>query len=279
MVMNLLKKSSGRSLKVSRIPAFEDNYIWFIHGLPEKQAEKQIIIVDPGEAWPVLQSIEQNQYQPQAIFITHHHGDHTGGIREILSHFNIPVYGPVHESIPAISHKLDETQTVSLNSMGLSFKVLDVPGHTLGHIAYLYHAENKEDGSLFIGDTLFAGGCGRIFEGTAEQMHHSLDKLLQLDDNTWVYCAHEYTQDNLVFAQRVEPENTELLQRIKDTRELLSAGQATVPSLLKLEKQTNPFLRFNCQSVIKAAEQFAGKQLSTPAEVFATVRYWKDTLD
>ena len=277
--MNSLKKSFGPSLKVSRIPAFEDNYIWFIHGLPEKQAEKQIIIVDPGEAWPVLQSIEQNQYQPQAIFITHHHGDHTGGIREILSHFNIPIYGPVHESIPAISHKLDETQTVSLNSMGLSFKVLDVPGHTLGHIAYLYHAENKEDGSLFIGDTLFAGGCGRIFEGTAEQMHHSLDKLLQLDDNTWVYCAHEYTQDNLVFAQRVEPENTELLQRIKDTRELRSAGQATVPSLLKLEKQTNPFLRFNCQSVIKAAEQFAGKQLSAPAEVFATVRYWKDTLD
>ncbi len=277
--MNSLKKSFGPSLKVSRIPAFEDNYIWFIHGLPEKQAEKQIIIVDPGEAWPVLQSIEQNRYQPQAIFITHHHGDHTGGIREILAQFDIPVFGPAHESIPAISHKLDETQTVSLNSMGLSFKVLDVPGHTLGHIAYLYHAENNEDSSLFIGDTLFAGGCGRIFEGTAEQMHHSLDKLLQLDDNTWVYCAHEYTQDNLVFAQRVEPENTELLKRIKDTRELCSAGKATMPSLLKLEKQTNPFLRFNCQSVIKAAEQFAGKQLSTPTEVFATVRYWKDTLD
>ncbi len=281
--MNSLKKSSSssleKSLKVSRIPAFEDNYIWFIHGLPEKQAEKKIIIVDPGEAWPVLQSIEQNQYQPQAIFITHHHGDHTGGIREILSRFDIPVYGPAHEAITAISHKLDETQTVSLNSMGLSFKVLDVPGHTLGHIAYLYHGENNRDSSLFIGDTLFAGGCGRIFEGTAEQMHHSLDKLLQLDDDTWVYCAHEYTQDNLVFAQRVEPENTELLQRIKDTRELRNAGKATVPSLLKLEKQTNPFLRFNCQSVIKAAEQFAGKQLSTPAEVFATVRYWKDTLD
>ena len=277
--MNSLKKSSGPSLKVSRIPAFEDNYIWFIHGLPEKQAEKQIIIVDPGEAWPVLQSIEQNHYQPQAIFITHHHGDHTGGIREILARFDIPVFGPAHESIPAISHKLDETKTVSLNSMGLSFKVLDVPGHTLGHIAYLYLAETNEDSSLFIGDTLFAGGCGRIFEGTAEQMHHSLDKLLQLDDNTWVYCAHEYTQDNLVFAQQVDPENTELLQRVKDTRELRSAGKATVPSLLKLEKQTNPFLRFNYQSVIKAAEQFAGKQLSTPAEVFATIRYWKDTLD
>ncbi len=284
--MNSIKKSSSlalkepliKSLKVSRIPAFEDNYIWFIHGLPEKQAEKQIIIVDPGEAWPVLQSIKQNQYQPQAIFITHHHGDHTGGIREILARFDIPVYGPAHESIPTISHKLDETKTVSLNSMGLSFKVLDVPGHTLGHIAYLYRADNK-DSSLFIGDTLFAGGCGRIFEGTAEQMHHSLDKLLQLDDNTWVYCAHEYTQENLVFAQRVEPENTVLLQRIKDTRELRSAGKATVPSLLKLEKQTNPFLRFNYQSVIKAAEQFAGKHLSTPAEVFSTVRYWKDTLD
>lgn len=269
------------SLKVSFIPAFDDNYIWFIHGLPEKQAEKQIIIVDPGEAWPVLQAIQENFYQPQAIFITHHHGDHTGGIREILKQYDIPVYGPAHESIPEITDKLDETQTVSLNFMGLSFTILDVPGHTRGHIAYYTdpHTNQSRQPALFIGDTLFAGGCGRLFEGTAEQMHHSLSKLLTLDDNTLIYCAHEYTQDNLVFAQRVEPENPELLQRIKDTEVLRSVGKATVPSLLKLEKQTNPFLRFNCDSVIKAAEQFAGKALPTPAEVFATVRYWKDTLD
>ncbi len=288
--MNLLKKSVGQSikksneksnektLKVSCIPAFEDNYIWFIHGLPEKQAEKQIIIVDPGEAWPVLQSIEQNHYQPQAIFITHHHGDHTSGIRDILNQYNIPVYGPAHESIPAITHKLDETKTPALNSMGLSFKILDVPGHTLGHIAYLHNTDNGFN-SLFIGDTLFAGGCGRLFEGSPEQMQHSLDKLLQLDNNTWVYCAHEYTLDNLLFAQRVEPENSQLLQRIKETRILRNAGKPTVPSLLGLEKETNPFLRFNCNNVIAAAEQFAGKSLATPVEVFATVRYWKDTLD
>ncbi len=268
-------------LKVTCIPAFDDNYIWFIHALPgnnpEKKSQQQIIIVDPGEAYPVLQAIKAHNYQPEAIFITHHHGDHTGGVKEILEHYPVPVYGPATENIPAISHKLDETKTVSLNSMGLSFKILDVPGHTRGHIAYL--SQNNGPKSLFIGDTLFAGGCGRLFEGTAEQMQHSLAKLLEMDGNTLVYCAHEYTEDNLVFARRVEPDNPELIQRIKNTQVLRRDGKATVPSLLKLEKQTNPFLRFNSDRVIKAAEQFAGKKLTSPAEVFGTVRYWKDTLD
>ncbi len=267
--------------EISTITAFDDNYIWLIHGLPEKPvnastkdlAQKQIIIVDPGDADPVIESIIQNNYLPQAIFITHHHHDHTGGIEKLLAAYPMPVYGPANERIAHITHPLTEGQTISFPDMGLSYSIIDVPGHTKGHIAYTGH------NSLFIGDTLFAGGCGRIFEGTAEQMHHSLNKLLALSDDTMIYCAHEYTQDNLNFARRVEPDNKQLQQRIKETEQCRLKHQATVPSTLKLEKQTNPFLRFDMDSVKTAAEHFAKKPLNTPAEVFAVTRYWKDTLD
>ena len=265
--------NTTNTVMVSNVTAFDDNYIWFIHGLPEKSAQKQIIIVDPGDSEPVIKSIIQNNYLPQAIFITHHHYDHTDGIKKLVEAYHIPVYGPANEQIPQITHPLAEDQSISFNSMGLSFNILDVPGHTAGHIAYLGHQ------TLFIGDTLFAGGCGRIFEGTAEQMHNSLSKLLNLDNNTMVYCAHEYTQDNLKFAQRVEPDNMQLRQRIEQTDQLRVNNQATVPSTLELEKNTNPFLRFDIDSVKTAAETFAQKPLNTPAEVFKTVRYWKDTLD
>lgn len=259
--------------KVTYVPAFDDNYIWFIHGLPEKHAEKQIIIVDPGDETPVIEAIEQHNYLPQAIFITHHHSDHTGGIHALVKQYQIPVYGPANEKIPLITHKLTENQTVSLNSMGLTFTIIDVPGHTRGHIAYLGHQ------CLFIGDTLFAGGCGRLFEGTAEQMHQSLSKLLLLDSDINVYCAHEYTQDNLKFAIRVEPDNKTLLKRIEDTKFMRKNHLPTVPSRLGLEKQTNPFLRFDMDSVKMAAEGFANQSLDVPSHVFKTVRYWKDTLD
>lgn len=265
------------TIDISYVPAFDDNYIWFIHGLPEKHAQKQIIIVDPGDEIPVIEAIDHYNYVPQAIFITHHHADHTGGVSALVEKYNIPVYGPANETFgrisALISHPLTEDQQINLSSMGLSFNVLDVPGHTKGHIAYIGHQ------ALFIGDTLFAGGCGRLFEGTAEQMHHSLSKLLKLDDATMVYCAHEYTQDNLIFAQRVEPDNEQLKQRIAQTNVLRSNNQPTIPSSLKLEKQTNPFLRFDHQSVKTAAQTFAQHSLDSAAEVFKTVRYWKDTLD
>jgi len=259
--------------EISTIDAFDDNYIWLIHGLPDKSAQKQIIIVDPGDAYPVIEAIIQNNYLPQAIFISHHHYDHTGGIEKLLSAYPIPVYGPANERIAQLTHPLTEGETISFPEMGLSFRIIDVPGHTKGHIAYTGHS------CLFIGDTLFAGGCGRIFEGTAEQMHHSLSKLLELSDATKVYCAHEYTQDNLNFALRVEPDNKRLQQRVKETEQLRLQHNATVPSTLKLEKQTNPFLRFDKDSVKIAAENFAKKTLDTPAEVFKVTRYWKDTLD
>ncbi len=259
--------------EISGIPAFDDNYIWFIHGLKKNQAQQQIIIVDPGEAWPVIDAIEKHQYIPQAIFITHHHGDHIGGVRELAEKYQLPVYGPANESIAEVSEPLSESQVVSFAAMGLSFTVLDVPGHTRGHIAYFGH------NCLFIGDTLFAGGCGRLFEGTAAQMHHSLAKLLTLPDSTMIYCAHEYTQENLLFAQQVEPDNKILQQRIQATEKLRSDNTPTVPSSLKLEKQTNPFLRFDIPAVRQAAEAFAGKTLNSPAVVFQTLRHWKDTLD
>jgi hydroxyacylglutathione hydrolase len=266
-------KTISNTAKVSFVPAFEDNYIWFIHGLPEFNAEKKIIIVDPGDEQPVIEAITAHHYEPQAVFITHHHGDHTGGVSVLADKYEIPVYGPENEHIPHISHKLSEKQTISLKSMGLTFTILDVPGHTRGHIAYLGHQ------CLFIGDTLFAGGCGRLFEGTAEQMHASLSKLLVLDDDTQVYCAHEYTRDNLIFARRVEPDNPDLIKRIEDTENLRKLNKPTVPSLLKLEKLTNPFLRFDRANVKAAAETFSGESLKTPAQVFKTVRFWKDTLD
>ncbi len=262
-----------KTAQVTYVPAFDDNYIWFIHGLPEIQAEKQIIIVDPGDEDPVIEAILTHNYEPQAIFVTHHHGDHTGGITELVKRYQLPVYGPAGENIPEITCPLAEPQTITIPSMGLEFKILDVPGHTRGHIAYY------NDRQLFIGDTLFAGGCGRLFEGTAEQMHDSLSKLLTLSDETLVYCAHEYTEANLNFALHVEAENPVLLKRIADTRHLRKQQRPTVPSVLKLEKQTNPFLRFDHPAVKSAAEKFSGHSLNTPAEVFKTVRYWKDTLD
>lgn len=260
-------------VKVTYVSAFADNYIWFIHGLPEKHAEKQIIIVDPGDKTPVIEAIEDFAYQPKAILITHHHADHTAGISDLVEKYQIPVYGPAQEHIPAITHKLKQDDTINFEPMGLTFSILDVPGHTSGHIAYSGH------GILFIGDTLFAGGCGRIFEGTPKQMHHSLSKLLALDNTTNIYCAHEYTQDNLKFAHVVEPNNIQLQERIKQTQKLRDNLQPTIPSSLELEKLTNPFLRFDLDSVRLAAEDFAHKPLNTPADVFKTVRYWKDTLD
>jgi hydroxyacylglutathione hydrolase len=168
---------------------------------------------------------------------------------------------------------VSEGDTITLESCQLTFRVLDTPGHTAGHVCYVGH------NALFCGDTLFAGGCGRLFEGTAEQMYASLEKLRALPDETLVYCAHEYTQANLAFAVVAEPENPVILSRLEAVRRLRAEKQDTVPSPLGLEKKTNPFLRSHVPSLVRAAEAFAGHALSGPAEVFATVRYWKDTLD
>lgn len=261
-----------KALKVSRIHAFDDNYIWLIHSNNESD-DKAIIIVDPGDSAPVLEFIAKHHYIPRAILVTHHHGDHCGGIKEILDSYPTPVYGPANEQINTVSINCKQNDIISFDDMNLSFRIIDVPGHTRGHIAFLGHQ------SLFIGDTLFAGGCGKLFEGTFEQMQHSLAKILELDDQTLIYCAHEYTQDNLKFALIAEPENQNLLNRISDTNKLRNKKQATVPSLLKLEKETNPFLRYNKPSIIQAAENYSSKILNKPADTFKVIRLWKDALD
>jgi hydroxyacylglutathione hydrolase len=256
-------------MEVRPVHAFDDNYIWLI-GCKDNP---HVAIVDPGDEEPVIDYIEREGFKPEAILITHHHGDHTGGVRELVERYDIPVYGPANERIPAITNPLSEGDTVTLTDCDLRFEVLDTPGHTSGHICYVGH------NALFCGDTLFAGGCGRIFEGTAEQMYQSLEKIRALPDETVVYCAHEYTIANLTFALVAEPDNPDTQQRMEQVRALRADGKDTVPSSMAEEKKTNPFLRSHVPSLARAAEGFAGHSLERPAEVFATVRYWKDTLD
>jgi len=256
-------------MEVRRIHAFDDNYIWLIGC----ENNPSIAIVDPGDADPVVDYLEREHLKPEAILITHHHGDHTGGIKELVARYGIPVYGPANERIPALTQPVSEGDTVKLEGCHLSFQVLDTPGHTRGHVCYVGH------GALFCGDTLFTGGCGRLFEGSPEQMYASLEKIRALPDTTQVYCAHEYTQANLAFAMVAEPDNAAIRARLDEVRKLRASHQDTVPASLGLEKETNPFLRSHIPALIKAAESFAGKPLPNPAAVFATVRHWKDTLD
>lgn len=252
---------------VEPIRAFADNYIWIILD----EARTYCAIVDPGDARPVLNWLSKEAIEPEAILITHHHGDHVGGIRGLLAAYpSLPVYGPARERISGITHPLTEGAEVSLDGVGVRFQVLDVPGHTAGHIAYL------GEGALFCGDTLFAGGCGRVFDGTFEQLCASLKKIRSLPENTRIYCAHEYTLDNLGFAQWVEPDSPVLQKRDDADMALQEKGIPTVPSLLSLEKATNPFLRFDIPGVVACAEQQAGHPLADDCAVFTTLRQWKD---
>ena len=256
-------------MTVNAVDAFEDNYIWMVY----RDDTDSVVIVDPGDAIPVLAWLDAQGRTPAAILITHHHRDHTGGVSALRQRYDIPVYGPALESIDVVTHPLDGETVVELSDAGLRFEVLTVPGHTRGHIAYL-----SED-RLFCGDTLFTAGCGRLFEGTPAQMYRSLKKIAALPANTLIYCAHEYTGENLQFAQVVEPNNNEIRDRANETRRLRQMGQRTVPSELSTELKTNPFLRYNVAEVKAAAAAFSRQQLDSEAAVFASLRYWKDTLD
>ena len=256
-------------LEIRPVPAFDDNYIWLI-GTTDS---RHVAIVDPGDADPVLEALRRDALIPAAVLITHHHGDHTGGVAELAQRFRIPVYGPAHERIPALTHPLGEGDEVALPPLGLRLRGLDTPGHTRGHICYV------GPGALFCGDTLFTAGCGRLFEGTPAQMHDSLAKLSALPDDTQVYCAHEYTTANLGFALVVEPDNPDIIARRAEVEVRRTRGEPTVPATLGMEKRTNPFLRTAVPAVVAAAERFAGHPLANGIEVFATVRHWKDTLD
>ena len=249
------------------ISAFKDNYIWTLHD------RQHAVVVDPGDAAPVRAWLDANQSRLAAILCTHHHNDHTGGICELAEVYNAPVYGPQHEIIPCLSHAVEEGARVEIAELGIALKVLDIPGHTRGHIAYL-----SED-SVFCGDTLFGCGCGRLFEGTPAQLHDSLRRLAQLADETRVYCAHEYTEANILFALACEPGNKQLKQRQLDARALRAAGRPTLPSTIALEKATNPFLRCAEPEIVRNQEQRLGLKFDADDEiaVFTALREWKNS--
>jgi len=252
------------NVTVIPIPAFQDNYIWLMRN------QRYAAAVDPGDAVPVLAYLRREKLELTAILNTHHHADHVGGNAGLLREFRVPVYGPRNESIPLLTYRLVEGDHVSLPSLGLDFKVLDIPGHTSGHIAY-YGAN-----LLFCGDTLFACGCGKLFEGTAQQMYASLQKLSSLPDATLVYCGHEYTLANIRFAKAADPANAALLKLETTVRGLRELGMPTLPSDIGLEKATNPFLRCNHPEIVQAASRAAGKKLTDPESVFAAIREWKN---
>ena len=254
-------------LDIFPVAAFNDNYIWLICDAQRRQAA----IVDPGDAAPVLAALRAQDIEPIAVLITHHHGDHVGGVSALKQRFpRLPVYGPAGERIPGITDRLADGDRVSLPEIGAEFEVLDVPGHTAGHIAYYGH------GALFCGDTLFVGGCGRVFDGTHEQLADSLQRLAALPGETRVYCAHEYTLDNYGFGKWVEPDNAVLVAREEEALARRHDGQPTVPSTLADERATNPFMRLGETAVIEAAEKRAGHPLKTAREVFYVIRQWKD---
>jgi hydroxyacylglutathione hydrolase len=246
------------------ICAFKDNYIWCL------REDTHAAVVDPGDAEPVLDYLRREKLKLTAILNTHHHADHVGGNKALLRHYSVPVYGPQREAVPTVTHRLGEGDHLRLPEFEIELAVLDIPGHTSGHIAY-YGAN-----LLFCGDTLFACGCGRLFEGTAEQMHTSLSKLAALPDSTLMYCGHEYTLANIRFAKVVEPDNAVLARREKSAQDARARNRPTLPSTIVLEKTTNPFLRAREPTVIAAASRHARRELSDPVSVFAEIRRWKD---
>lgn len=262
-----------RTLSVLTVPAFKDNYLWLIHDGVHAAA------VDPGDGAPILEALRANGLLLTAILLTHHHADHIGGVPDLLAHRRVPVFGPRHDGIAAVTDPLGEGDRVKVPGLDLELAVLEVPGHTRGHIAYV--RGDGPDGAgthwLFCGDTLFGAGCGRLFEGTPPQMVDSLAKLAALPDDTLVYCAHEYTLSNLRFAEAVEPGNQALQLRLVADSETRGSKLPTIPSTIGIEKATNPFLRA-AEPAIQASLVAAGKLAPGAGAVaaFAALREWKN---
>lgn len=254
-------------IQIHGVPAFSDNYIWLLHN------GRQAVLVDPGDAQPAMAELRQRNLHLLAILITHHHPDHVGGLPTLVSQYEVPVYGPAAEAqkIGLLTHPLGDGERVRIDELGLDLQVLALPGHTLGHIAYY------QPGMLLVGDTLFKAGCGRLFEGTPEQMQASLARLRELPDDTAIYCTHEYTLANIGFAQRVEPNNPAIKEAGIAAEKMRAESLPTLPTSIGLERQINPFLRWDEPEVMRCAHRLGAKG-DHPAAVFAAIRAWKDRL-
>ncbi len=251
--------------KIIPIAALRDNYIWMLLDDHSKKAW----VVDPGDAQPVIRALKQYQVTLAGVLLTHHHADHAGGIEELIQTFgNIIVYGSHFSTIPWITHPVKNAEICTAFSSEVH--AIEIPGHTLDHIAYYGNQ------IVFCGDTLFSAGCGRIFEGTPAQMHDSLCKLSRLPDNTQIYCGHEYTLSNLLFAQTVEPLNPDILNKIEVVQHQLKQNKCTLPSLMLEEKKINPFLRCHMPDVIQSVESHIGRVTTSVIDVFQNLREWKN---
>ncbi|MBC8021768.1 MAG: hydroxyacylglutathione hydrolase [Burkholderiales bacterium] len=251
-------------LAIHAVPAFKDNYIWIL------ESGGRAAAVDPGDAGPVEEFLLQRGLELSAILATHHHADHVGGLPALAAHWGCPTFGPAREVSEKLDRRLAEGDRFEVPGIGVALEAIDIPGHTAGHIAF------AGAGMLFCGDTLFACGCGRLFEGTPAQMVASLGKLARLAPETRVYCGHEYTLANIRFAQALEPGNRALDERKEREAAKRLRGEPTLPSTVGEELETNPFLRCGEPAVIAAAEKHAGRKLSGPVEVFTEIRAWKD---
>jgi hydroxyacylglutathione hydrolase len=252
-------------LHIHAVSAFTDNYIWALEN------GREAVVVDPGDAAPVEAFLERRGLRLAAVLATHHHADHVGGLPALVQRWRCPTFGPAHEVAAHLDHRLAEGERITVPGLGLPLEVLDIPAHTAGHIAFV------GAGGVFCGDTLFACGCGRLFEGSAAQMVDSLGKLARLPGDTHVYCGHEYTLANIRFAQAVEPGNRALAERRTREEAKRTRGEPTLPSTIADELATNPFLRCAEPEVIAAAERHAGRPLKNPLEVFTELRTWKNS--
>lgn len=258
-------------LEIEALPAFTDNYIWLI----KNQETKQVTAIDPGEAKPVLNWLEKNNdWQLSHILITHHHQDHIGGIPALKAKTNATVFAPNSPNIPDKDIIVKHNQIIEVNSY--SFQVIAVPGHTLDHVVYYACNQQNMPARLFSGDTLFSGGCGRVFEGTMEQMYHSLQQLNELPPDTLIYPAHEYTVNNLKFAIVAEPSNSQLKEYLNKCISLRENQQITLPSALSTEQKINPFLRCDKKSIITTIENTLQQHPTSASQVFLALREWKN---
>jgi hydroxyacylglutathione hydrolase len=265
---------------VTPIPAFTDNYIWAISAQSVANSDSSktdaefnnvVAVVDPGDADAVERYLNEHNLSLAAILITHHHNDHTGGVKTLVDSYKIPVYGPKSSPFKGITHPLEDNDQIELFDTTLTIR--EIPGHTLDHISYCSNTPNPQ---LFCGDTLFLAGCGRLFEGTARQMLNAMNYFKQLPKETEVYCTHEYSLGNLAFAAAVEPNNQAITSAIQKCTELRDSDLPTLPTSIAKELSINPFMRTSVQTVIDSASSFGKKNIVCEAEVFAAIREWKN---